>query len=40
LLETKLKEAINLLKPTIIEPKAYRVRFTNFARRYFIAVGD
>ena len=34
--ETQLKKAINLgVSPTIIEPKAYRQRFTLFTRLYF-----
>jgi len=37
--ETQLKKAINLgANPTIIEPKAYRMRFTFFTKLYLIGV--
>ena len=37
--ETNLKKAINLGgRPTIIEPRAYAQRFTQFAKLYLIGV--
>lgn len=37
--ETQLKKVVNLgIMPTIIEPKAYRMRFTYFTRLYLIGV--
>lgn len=41
LFETQLKKVVNLgTRPTIIEPKAYRIRFTNFAKLYLIGVAS
>jgi hypothetical protein len=37
--ETQLKKVVNLgIMPTIIEPKAYRMRFTYFTRLYLVGV--
>ncbi len=39
LIETTIKKVVNLgIRPTIIEPKAYRMRFTYFARLYLIGI--
>jgi hypothetical protein len=39
LIETTFKKVVNLgIRPTIIEPKAYRMRFTYFARLYLIGM--
>jgi len=39
LIETTFKKVVNLgVRPTIIEPKAYRMRFTYFARLYLMGI--